>query len=100
MQPTYEHSAKIAFCGWAAIFAFVVGYDSWALLTKNETLSGAFWRTKRKRTGRVLLGSAWLGLTWHLLFGDKQVLPQEIHLVYAKLHPLYRGRDFLVSRRG
>ena len=92
-------SAKIAFFGWGAICAFVVGYDSWALFTKHETLSSAFWRTKRNPLGRLLLILGWGGLSWHLLFGDKQVLVDPLHDVYVKLHPLYRGREFLVNRQ-
>lgn len=99
-KQSFKDSIKIASLGWGAIFAFVVGYDTWALITKNETLSSAFWRTKRNPIGRLFLLFSWGGLTWHLLFGDKQVLSDRLHKLYVTYHPLYRGRDFLVSRRG
>lgn len=92
-------SAKIAFLGWGAICAFVVSYDSWALATEHETLSSAFWRTKRNPLGRLLLVAGWGGLSWHLLFGDKQILIDPLHEAYVSMHPLYRGRDFIVKRQ-
>ena len=62
-------SASPASKGWAAIAAWVVVFDTWALWLARETLSQAFLRACRKHP--LLVSSAWGVLTGHLfgLFG-------------------------------
>lgn len=92
-------SIETALLGWAGIVGLVVGYDAWALATGNQTLSAAFWSTKSHPVWGTLLGVAWGGLTWHLMFGDRQVAPDRLHEVYVAVHPFYIGRNWLVKRR-
>ncbi len=94
-----ETSIETALLGWAAIMAVVIGYDAWALTTGNQTLSKAFWRTSENPAGRVVLAATWGGLTWHLMLGDRQVLPDRYHQLYEKLHPFYIGRSWLIRNR-
>jgi hypothetical protein len=94
-----EPGLTVAFAGWAAIFAVVVGYDVWALRTERHTLSAAFWHTKKHPVGRSMLAVMWGGLTWHLMFGDRQVAPDRIHVVYEMVHPFYIGRNWLIRKR-
>lgn len=70
---------KHADLGWAAIALFVAAYDTWAILSKNETLSRAYWRAIKHPASRwpaILLTT---GLYKHLVFPS--FLP--------KLDPLY-----------
>lgn len=92
-------SFETAFAGWAAIALLVIGYDAWAIMTKKRTLSAAFWKTQEKPIGRAAVILGWGGLTWHLVQGHKQVLPDKYHDIYVKVHPLWRGRDLLVRKR-
>ena len=81
----------------------VVAYDSWALKTGNETLTGGFARIAEKRVGRIPVGitlvGSWLGLTWHLVHGRWRLLPEPWHLRYKRMHPLWRLHDHVQSQR-
>lgn len=92
-------SFETAFAGWAGIAMLVIGYDAWALMTKKQTLSSAFWKTQETKIGRAVILLGWGGLTWHLCQGHKQVLPDKYHDLYLKIHPLWRGHDILVRKR-
>jgi len=75
--------------GWATVFGTVVAYDLWALSTDKETLSSFFRRSSRNKLGRILVHGSWLGLTWHLMFGEKKFLPPHVRDVYVKYHPAW-----------
>lgn len=66
-------SCRPAVVGWTVVAATVAGYDAWALSNDRETLSGAFWRARRHHHGRFLAIGIWIGLTWHLMAGDKRL---------------------------
>lgn len=89
---------RASLLGWGAVAASVVGYDAWALITGHETLSSAFWRGKRQKRTRIVLTATWLGLTYHLLLGDVEVLSPAGHLKYKKYHPLWACHSVLVRR--
>lgn len=90
---------EIALLGWVAVMAVVVGYDAWALATGNQTLSRAFWRTSEHPVGRLVLMGTWGSLTWHLMLGNRQFLPDRYHGLYEKIHPFYIGRNRLIRNR-
>ena len=90
-------SFETALAGWLAIVGVVVAYDAWAILTERQTLSSAFWRTQESRYG-VAVAALWGGLSWHLIMGNRQVLPDRFHDLYLRVHPLHRGRIALVRR--
>lgn len=92
-------SFETAFIGWLGIAFLVIGYDAWALITKKQTLSSAFWHTQRTSAGRLLVGLGWGSLTWHLVMGDRQILPDKWNARYKRIHPLWRGRDLLLRKR-
>lgn len=82
--------------GWGLVAATVVGYDVWALRGGFETLSACWWRASQTRRGRVALTAGWLGLTWHLLMGSRQVLPARHHQLYLRIHPIWAIHDRLL----
>ena len=92
-------SFETAFAGWAAIAAVVIGYDAWAIARKKQTLSSAFWHTQQNPIGKIAVLLGWGSLTWHLVNGDKQFLPDRFHSAYEKFHPLYAGRRLLLRLR-
>jgi hypothetical protein len=92
-------SFETAFAGWAAIATWVIAYDAWAIITKKQTLSAAFWHTQERNVGKLAVLLGWGGLTWHLVMGNKQVLPDKWHEMYLNTHPLWRGRSLLLRKR-
>jgi hypothetical protein len=49
---------------WVAVFAAVIVFELWAVLTDNYTMSEAVWRWPAWR--KWLLGLGFLGLLYHL----------------------------------
>lgn len=78
-----------AAAGWMVCLAVPAAYDAWALATGNETMSRFFWRHRDDRITRFFGVGAWMGLTWHLLLGDKRFLPEPVHNHYLRIHPLW-----------
>lgn len=87
-----------AMWGWAAIGGIVVAYDVWALRTNHETMSRFFWRHRDDPVSRYVGVGAWMGLTWHLLLGDKVLLPPSVHNHYLRLHPLWAANEAIRRR--
>jgi hypothetical protein len=53
---------------WAALAAFVVAYDSYAITTKKaETLTRYFWRSTEDSKKSILPLASWAVITAHLL---------------------------------
>ena len=90
-------SFETALAGWAAIVGVVVAYDVWAIVSERQTLSSAFWQTQDSKYGPVV-AALWGGLSWHLIMGNRQVLPDRFHDLYLRVHPLHRGRIALLRR--
>lgn len=82
--------------GWLGIAAIVTIYDGWALRHDRETLSRYYGRVGP----RPVVNALWLGLTWHLIHGDRQLLPANLHAKYRKAHPLWRLHDVVVLKPG
>lgn len=87
-----------AIVGWGAVFGVVVAYDGWALINHKETLSACFARGAESRLGKVLVNGAWVGLSWHLMRGGHQLLPEPFQSHYRRLHPLWRLHDEVLAR--
>lgn len=86
---------KVALFAWGVLTGWVLGYDSWALRTGRTTMTQWFHQAKRDRRLGWLLYGVWLGLTWHLLAGDRRVLPEHHHNRYVRYHPLWVAHELL-----
>jgi hypothetical protein len=54
--------------GWAALVAFVVGYDLFAIKSqKAETLTRSFWRLSEGKVSKFPVLAAWMIVTAHLV---------------------------------
>jgi hypothetical protein len=54
--------------GWAALVAFVVGYDIFAIKSKKaETLTRSFWRLSEGKMSKFPVMAAWMIVTFHLM---------------------------------
>ena len=54
--------------GWAALVAFVVGYDIFAIKSKKaETLTRSFWRLSDGKLSKFPVLAAWVIVTAHLM---------------------------------
>jgi len=84
---------------WVALLVGVGTYDLWAILTRRETMSSAYWRRgSQSPLLAIALGSCTLGLAWHLLSGGRRrLLPKGAHDAYRKVHPLWRLSDILLT---
>ena len=72
---------------WIGLVAYIAGYDLWAAVSGNETLSSAFYRASQNPVKRTLLAALWAYLTAHLF-----------HLLPDRWDPLRRlGRLFTSS---
>lgn len=65
---------------WIGLLAYVVAYDTYAMLTDRETLSSAYYRALAHPRRRWMTIAVWAGLTGHLF----QVIP-------PKCDPLLRA---------
>jgi hypothetical protein len=84
------------YVGWGLLAAWVVGYDTWALTKGMQTLSAAFWEAKNRRRLRAVVAFGWLGLTWHLLAGDRQFVNDRYRRWYRQFHPFWVAHDRFV----
>lgn len=91
--------------GWLAIGAVVLGYDDWALRHGKTTLSKYFSvyplegasPSQQRRWNRIN-NTLWVCLSWHLMHGNRQLLPPKVQPIYRKYHPLWRLRDTVALR--
>lgn len=49
------------------IAGFIAAYDTWAIRTKNETISAAVWRMADSDVGEVVVVGGLSSLAYHLL---------------------------------
>lgn len=97
-----------AIWGWLGVVGVVVGYDGWALVKGQETMTAFFYRLidppqpeERKAVVSVIRGGVVTGLigtAWHLLSAGKHLLPEPYYLTYRKVHPLWRLHDIAITR--
>jgi hypothetical protein len=86
--------------GWLAIGAVVVGYDDWALKHGKITLSKYFAEhpseaatIQRRKNWNRINNVLWICLSWHLMHGNRYLLPTRLQPTYRKYHPLWRLHD-------
>lgn len=71
--------------GWAGLWAFVAGYDIWAIRNDKPTLSETFGVALKHPIKRWPVMLAWGGLTLHLF---AELLPEEVRKRLAPVDPL------------
>lgn len=57
--------------GWLGLGAYIVAYDTWAILRGHQTLSSAFYEALRHPTRKWYVVLAWAALSAHLYGLDK-----------------------------
>jgi hypothetical protein len=63
-----KDSRTTGLIGWAALVAFVVGYDIFAIKSKKaETLTRSFWRLSEGKMSKFPVMAAWMIVTFHLM---------------------------------
>jgi hypothetical protein len=78
----------------------VVGYDDWALKHGKITLSKYFAEhpseaatIQRRKNWNRINNVLWICLSWHLMHGNRYLLPTRLQPTYRKYHPLWRLHD-------
>lgn len=75
MAPRYlsKPFSKVGLIGWAFTLGSVVGFDTWAIRTKNPTMSRTLGHYLARPVLGPVLAGAWCGLSYHLL--AEELLP-------------------------
>lgn len=92
-----NHKVDTGAIGWVVIGGVVLIVDAYALKNNKTTISRYAWGMQDHKLARWVFWAGWSGLTWHLVVGDRQILPEKHSTLYRRVHPMYALRSWIVS---